>query len=135
MADEQEKGFKVVDKRSFDTDGSEKEPVAAGAEAAGPPHDEPEIPDDAQAGGMPIPEIDFVTFVLSLYHSAGCHLGLSTNPETRTCEENLPLAKETIDILGMLQEKTQGNLTGEEERILSEVLFNLRMVFVKAVKK
>lgn len=81
--------------------------------------------------GEPIPDMDFVTFVLSLYHSAGCHLGLSPNPETKTCDENLPLAKETIDILALLQEKTQGNLTGEEERILSEVLFNLRMSFVK----
>jgi hypothetical protein len=139
MADEQEKGFKVVDKRSFDADGSEKADAAepeAQAQAA-PPTEEPEgaATDEAAAGDMPIPEIDFVTFILSIYHSAGCHLGLSPNPETRTCEENLPLAKETIDILGMLQEKTQGNLTGEEERILSEILFNLRMAYVKAVKK
>lgn len=140
MADEQEKGFKVVDKRSFDTDGSEKESSAqAGAKTQGQAAPRPEEPeratDEAAAGGIPIPEIDFVTFILSIYHSAGCHLGLSPNPETRTCEENLPLAKETIDILGMLQEKTQGNLTGEEERILSEILFNLRMAYVKAMKK
>jgi len=87
---------------------------------------------DDESDSIPVPELDFVTFILSLYHSAGCHLGLSPNPETRTCEENLPLAKETIDILGMLQEKTAGNLTGEEERILSEVIFNLRMAYVTA---
>jgi hypothetical protein len=86
---------------------------------------------NGDTAGDPVPGIDFVTFVLSLHHSAGCHLGLSENPETKTCEENLPLAKETIDILELLQEKTQGNLTGEEERILSEVLFNLRVSFVK----
>lgn len=78
----------------------------------------------------PMPKLDFVTFVLSLYHSTSCHLGIAPNPETQTCEENLPLARETIDILSMLQEKTQGNLTGEEERILSEILFDLRMAYV-----
>lgn len=141
MADEQEKGFKVVDKRSFDADGSEKaHSTQARAEAQGQADPQPEEPeraaaDETSTDGIPIPEIDFVTFILSIYHSAGCHLGLSPNPETRTCEENLPLAKETIDILGMLQEKTQGNLTGEEERILSEILYNLRMAYVKAVKK
>jgi hypothetical protein len=82
-----------------------------------------------------MPKMDFITFVLSLARSTSCHLGVSQNPETKTCEENLPLAKETIDILVMLQEKTQGNLTGEEERILSEVLFDLRMAFVQASKK
>ncbi len=126
-----EKGFTIVDKRSFDTDGEERElkdQVEATPEE--PAEKEPETAasrDDPQ-----MPQIDFVTFVLSLYHSVGCHLGQAPNPETKTCEENLPLAKESIDILGMLQEKTQGNLTGEEERILSEVLFNLRMAYIKA---
>ncbi len=86
---------------------------------------------DAVLGGEPIP-MDFITFLLSMAQSASCHLGISQNPETKTCEENLPLAKETIDILGMLQEKTQGNLTGEEERILSEVLYDLRLAFLQA---
>lgn len=136
MSDEkQEKGFKVVDRRSFDTEGEEREasaqtePMSEPAQPREPSEAEGDL--DYDENGDPGPEIDFVTFVLSLYHSAECHLGLSLNPETKTCDENLPLAKETIDILGMLQDKTQGNLTGEEERILSEVLFNLRMSFVK----
>ncbi len=78
------------------------------------------------------PEFDFITFVLSLHRSAACHLGRAPDPETNACQENLPLAKQTIDILGMLQAKTQGNLTGEEERILSEILYDLRMAFLKA---
>jgi hypothetical protein len=45
------------------------------------------------------------------------------------------MAKQTIDILGILQEKTKGNLTGEEERLLSEVIYNLRMAFVNESKK
>jgi hypothetical protein len=90
-------------------------------------------PDDA-VDDSPVP-MDFITFVVSLAASTSCHLGVSPNPDTKTCEENLPLARETIDILGMLQEKTQGNLTGEEERILSEVLYDLRIAYVQASHK
>ncbi len=78
-------------------------------------------------------EFDFITFVLSLHRSAACHLGCAPDPDTNVCQENLPLAKQTIDILSMLQDKTQGNLTGEEERILSEILFDLRMAYIKAI--
>jgi hypothetical protein len=91
------------------------------------------LPDEDEDGTLP--EVDFITFVLSLNHSAACHLGCAPNPETNTCQEDLPLVQQTIDILAMLQNKTQGNLTGEEERILSEVLFDLRMAYVKATKK
>ena len=100
---------------------NEEKPDAAAAEE----------PVSHDAGPRPVP-MDFVTFVLSLAQSASCHLGISKHPDTQQCEKNLPLARETIDILAMLQEKTQGNLTGEEERILSEVLFDLRLAFVKA---
>lgn len=81
-----------------------------------------------------MPKFDFVTFVLSLHRSASCHLGRAPDPETQTCSVNLPLAQQTIDMLAMLQEKTQGNLTGEEERILSEVLYDLRMAYVQSSK-
>ena len=76
--------------------------------------------------------IDFSTFVLSLSSSAAFHLGIAPHPEGGAQEQNLPMAKQTIDILSILQEKTNGNLTGEEERLLSEVLYNLRMAYVRA---
>jgi hypothetical protein len=57
------------------------------------------------------------------------------HPEDQTSCSNLPMAKQTIDILGILQEKTKGNLTGEEERLLSEVIYNLRIAFVNESKK
>lgn len=76
--------------------------------------------------------IDFSTFVLSLSSSAAFHLGIAPHPEGGAHEQNLPMAKQTIDILSILQEKTNGNLTGEEERLLSEVLYNLRMAYVRA---
>ena len=74
--------------------------------------------------------IDFSTFVVSLSHSALQHLGDAEQPDGRT-EPHLPMARHTIDILGMLQEKTKGNLTGEEERLLSQVLYDLRLRFVE----
>ena len=79
--------------------------------------------------------IDFATFVLSLSSSAAIHLGLTPHPESPEEYRNLPMAKQTIDILTILQEKTKGNLTGEEERLLAEVLYNLRMAFVRESTK
>jgi len=93
------------------------------------PVDGEEIPDD------PNVPIDFATFVLSLSSSAAFHLGLAPHPEKKCACMNLPMAKQTIDILSLLQEKTNGNLTGEEERLLAEVLYNLRMAFVRASAK
>jgi hypothetical protein len=92
----------------------------------------------ADSDGMPHnaePPVDFPTFVLSLSTSALMHMGYGAdpaNPGTPSPEHaNFPLARQTIDLLAMLEKKTTGNLTGEEERLLSEVLFDLRMRFVK----
>lgn len=93
------------------------------------PVDEDNNPED------PNVPIDFATFVLSLSSSAAYHLGLAPHPEKKCECMNLPMAKQTIDILSLLQEKTNGNLTGEEERLLAEVLYNLRMAFVRASAK
>ena len=87
---------------------------------------EDEMPD--QDPDVPI---DFSTFILSLSTSAAYHLGLAPHPENGSTNCNLPMAKQTIDILNVLQEKTKGNLTGEEERLLAEILYNLRMAFVR----
>jgi hypothetical protein len=105
------------------TDGQDKQANRPGEENA----DEQE--------NKSLPDFDFITFVMSLHRSAACHLGQTPNPETRVCQEDLPLAQQTIDILAMLQTKTQGNLTGEEERILGELLYDLRMAYVQASSK
>ena len=81
-----------------------------------------------------LPQIDFATFVLSLSHSALMHLGEAPDPETNQTHVDLPLAKQNIDILGLLEEKTKGNLTGDEERLVAQVLFDLRMRFVEKSK-
>jgi hypothetical protein len=82
----------------------------------------------------PLPRVDFATFVLSLSHSAIVHLGEVPNPETGSVEANLPLARQTIDLIAMLEEKTRGNLAGDEERLIGQILFDLRMRYVELTK-
>ena len=82
-----------------------------------------------------LPSIDFTTFILSLSHSALMHLGEAPHPETGTVESSLPLARQTIDLIGMLEEKTKGNLTGDEERLIGQILFDLRVRFVEHEKR
>ena len=86
--------------------------------------------DDAMQDGLP--GIDFSTLVLSLATSAMVHLGLVPESDGGPIEKNLPLAHQTIDTLEMLQEKTRGNLTDDETKLLQSVLYELRMSFVKA---
>jgi hypothetical protein len=81
-----------------------------------------------------LPAIDFSTFVLSLSHSALVHLGDAPPPDGLAPERDLLLAKQTIDLLGILQEKTRNNLTGEEERLLDQALYDLRLRFVEISK-
>lgn len=81
-----------------------------------------------------LPQIDFATFILSLSHSALMHLGEAPHPEDNSIRVSLALAKQTIDLLGLLEEKTKGNLTGEEERLITQILFDLRMRYVEKSK-
>lgn len=81
--------------------------------------------------GYALPKIDFSTFVLSLNSSVLVQLGLLEDPGGGEKAKNLPLAKQTIDMLAMLQEKTRGNLTNDEENILTNILYELRMLYVK----
>jgi hypothetical protein len=83
----------------------------------------------------PLPKIDFSMFVFSLNSSVLVNLGIIDDPATGTKTQNLPAAKQTIDILCMLQEKTKGNLTKEEEELLKHILYDLRMIYVKQTSK
>ncbi len=91
-------------------------------------------PANVPPGDDALPHIDFATFILSLSHSALMHLGEAPHPETGTVERNLPLARQTIDLISMLEEKTRGNLVGDEERLIGQILFDLRMRFVEQSK-
>ena len=79
--------------------------------------------------------LSFAAFVLSLAHTAAVHFGDIPDPETgRPFEANLPAAKQMIDILSLLEEKTRGNLTAEERQLLDQLLYELRLRFVEAAK-
>ena len=90
-------------------------------------------PQEKPAEETELPKIDFSTFVLSLATSALYHLGLSPDPSGEPAPKpNLPLARQTIDTLEMLEEKTRGNLDEEEAKLIKSVLYQLHMGFVQA---
>ncbi|MFO0559426.1 MAG: DUF1844 domain-containing protein [Polyangiales bacterium] len=89
--------------------------------------------DEVSEGGA-LPPVDFTTFVLSLATSALVSLG-EVKGDSPDDKVDLPLARQTIDTISMLQDKTKGNLSGEEERLVNQVLFDLRMKFVEAAQR
>jgi hypothetical protein len=76
--------------------------------------------------------LDFGTFILSLASSAQVNLGLLPSPEGTTARPDLPAAKQIIDILGILEEKTRGNLDASEDKLLKSLLYDLRVQYVDA---
>jgi hypothetical protein len=131
MSDSGEKpsGFTVTDRRAFDASGERKED--AGAKPAEPaPAKGPEPGRNEPPRSLPL--ADFPTLVLSLGSSVIMYLGEAGSGEK--VERNLPMAKHAIDLLTVLEEKTKGNLTAEEEHILGSLLFDLRLRYVEALK-
>lgn len=78
-----------------------------------------------------LPAIDFSTFIMSLNASALVHLGVIDDPVSGKKVKNLPLGKQTVDMLRMLQEKTSGNLTTEEDKLLQGILYDLKIAYVR----
>ena len=93
---------------------------------------------DETAGSTPVDgefTLSFAAFVLSLAHTAAVHFGDIPDPVSgNAAEANLPAAKQMIDILSLLEEKTRGNLTAEERQLLDQLLYELRLRFVEATK-
>jgi hypothetical protein len=146
MADEEEndRGFKVSDKRiRFDeeTDNEEKESEKQPEPEQAP--QQPQAAEDAagresEAGpptGQPLPPIDFVQFIISLASSAMIHLGDAPHPVDGKTQEDFGAAQQTIDILSILEEKTRGNLSAEEESLLKNILSDLKIRFVQKKPK
>ena len=132
-------GFRVVDRRPFSADGSRKDDVVADEknEAAAQPTDrsapreapsEPRDPLDEDSSG-------FETLVSYLSTTAMFQLGLIAGPSGEHIPADMPNAKRTLDLLEVLQEKTRGNLTANESRLLEDVLYELRMSFVEMQKR
>ena len=79
--------------------------------------------------------ITFSAFLMGMASSALIHLGVAPNPETGQSEKNLPLARQSLDVLDMLREKTRGNLTAEEQQLIDSLLTDLRLRYVEASKR
>lgn len=90
---------------------------------------------NAAKAGEELPAIDLSTFILSLSHSALVHLGDAPDPTGGAQEINLSMARQTIDLLSLLQEKTKGNLTGAEEHMMDQVVYELQMRYVEVSKR
>lgn len=156
MSDEknQDKGFRVSDRRRFSvSEGGEVREEAKTAEEGKKKAEAEQAPrekrDDARKEETgpkgkrqaqepeehaPLPEINFSTFVVSLSSSALIHLGIVADPMTGETTKDLAMAKQTIDMLGMLQTKTRGNLTEDEGQLLESMLYDLRMRYVAESK-
>lgn len=101
------------------------------APAAAPaPASVPEEPAAAASG-----PIGFIGFLESLYASAMMQLGATAPGQLSRPEPDYEGARQTIEILGLLQQKTNGNLTAEEAQVLEEILYELRMVYVQLTRK
>ena len=130
MPETEEKGFVFKDRRKLSSD-AEKEaesPKNNGAEEA-----VKETQAEAKPPPQPpLPEVNFSTFVVSLSTEVLFHLGEIPHPISGEKQKDLNLAKHAIDTLAMLMEKTQGNLTEEEKKLLEYMLYDLRMAFIRA---
>lgn len=125
----QGQGFIIKDKRTFDEKGEIKEKT----EKTETREDEgKEKIKEEKKESAPLPEINFSSFLLSLSSSTLLHLGEIADPQSGKKRKDLALAKQSIDIINILKDKTKGNLTEEEEKLLEHLLYDLRMRFVKA---
>ncbi len=94
---------------------------------------EGKVPD--KQGRCVMPEVTFPAFVMSLNTSALYHLGEISDPATGKKIIDLDLAKHAIDTMALIQTKTKGNLSKDEEELLKNILYDIKIRFVKAVKK
>jgi hypothetical protein len=132
MASPDDKGFKVVDRRAGREDASaDATPKAAGTSKPSPT---PDAPSESSREDAALGPIDFSTFVVSLASSALVHLGDAPSPESGKVEKSLAQGKQVIDLLGLLQEKTRGNLNDDESKLLQALLLDLRLRYVEAAK-
>ncbi|HLW69779.1 MAG TPA: DUF1844 domain-containing protein [Candidatus Binataceae bacterium] len=145
--EEKSKGFKIDDRRRFSAEG-ELKPEHRGEKAA----DEPAAPSVAKAAPAsgasgtstaaaapemrqqdagPLGELNFASFMVGLSSQALFHLGEIVDPQAGGPQVDLPAAQQLIDIVGMLKDKTRGNLDQNEQALIDEILFELRMKYVE----
>jgi hypothetical protein len=140
MSDEKkDRGFEVKDHRIGSQDDEQKAEAEA-PETKETPEQEPvgeekQETREPRQEAPPLPRITFPAFLLSLNTSALIHLGLVPIPGTDQVEKNISLAKQTIDLLDLIKEKTKGNLTQEESDLLENLVFDLKIKYVELGKE
>ena len=145
MVEREEKPIRVVDRRMFTPDGElrpgfePEEPPAATPSPAEPsapgfaapePSPEPAPPADEPPAASE-PRSEFARIVSSLATTAYSALGLLADPATGARHRDLTIARQMIDWLGVLEQKTRGNLSFEESDLLSRALYELRLAYVE----
>lgn len=130
----EEKGFVIKDRRTFDEKGEAKADSAPKSPPGSGDRQGKAEERDKGERRPPLPEVNFSTFIFSLSSTALYHLGEIADPQTGERRQDLPLAKHSIDTLGMLRDKTKGNLTKDEEKLLDSILTELRLRYVKLNK-
>lgn len=131
-------GFKVVDRRPFSVDGTRREGAEKEAREGSPeprtPFPAPSAPSEREE--YPEPEgSEFETLVSYLSTTAMFQLGVLPGPGGERIPPDMVSARRTIDLLEVLQEKTRGNLTAAESRLLEDVLYELRLSYVEVEKR
>ena len=137
-ADSDQGGFKVHDRRIFSEEGelrSEPPEKAAADVVEGPAGTDAAESRPPGAGAAPAEaEIDFSGFVLSLATTGMVHLGAIPDPVSGKREENLPGARQMIAVLTVLKEKTRGNLSNEESKLLDGLIYEMQMGVMRQSK-
>ena len=145
MGESEDKGYTVEDRRFLNLSEEEKAKVREETAQKGTAKDaaaEEAFQEASQKAAAAVgqaeepqllPEITFPSFIFSLSSTAFVSLGMIPHPETGKTEKDLPLAKQTIDLLSLLREKTRNNLTPEEDNLFDHLLYDLRMVYVREV--
>jgi len=130
---EENKEFKVVDRRSSAAGAEARENEKPKAQSGQSAEGEGFVMKEAEQKSEPSPmQLDFSTLVFSLATGALIHMGLAPDPASRKVQKNLELAKQNIEILSILKDKTKGNLTAEEDKLLENLLAETRLRFVEA---
>jgi hypothetical protein len=145
MGEDEDKGYTVEDRRYLHLSEAEKAKLrqeavaqeaakeAAAEEAFQEASQKAAAAADKTAQELPLPEITISSLLFSLSSAAFVNLGAIPDPNTGKVEKNLPLVKQTIDLLGLLRDKTRNNLTQEEEALFDHLLYDLRMSYVREV--
>src|SRR5262245_58627102 len=129
MAGDKEEGFVIRDRRGS---GASEKPASAPSAASKDTIPPPSASGGETHGEMPV---TFASFVISLGSSSLMLMGEQLDPQQATLPVNLPQAKEIIDLLSVLETKTKGNLTNEEQAVLRDMLYALRMKYVSLTSK